>query len=230
MTKPSIEPLSASNGAALRLNPRRDFRDFAQEPFIPILPAEVPKLALHCPIVFGRAGQPELLAVFGVGGPRNLAISDTGEWLLPYVPARLRYAPLAPLPYQKTQEIPLGLDMGSCELVSGGGGVPLFNADGAPAAILADRMKLLQAVLEQRGAVSLMLTELQQAGVLVQRDVSIEEPDNTGILVSKLLVVEPMAVQALDDEKLGDWARRGILPLLYQHLLSLDLIERWVPY
>lgn len=229
MTKPSIEPLSASSGAALRLNPRRDYSDFAREPFIPILPAEVPKLALHCPIVFGRAGQPELLAVFGVGGPRNLAISDTGDWLLPYVPARLRYAPLAPLPAQKTQAIPLGLDMDSCELIAGEGGVPLFSTDGTPASILADRIKLLQAVLEQRAAVASMLTELQQAGVLVRRDVSLEEAGDTRILASKLLVAEPTAVQALGDEKLGDWARRGVLPLLYQQQLSLELIERWVP-
>ena len=66
---------------------------------------------------------------------------------------------------------------------------------------------------------------IAQSGILEDREISVGEGDEKKVLVNGFKVVSREKLNALSDDVLADWVRKGIITLIDAHLKSLDNIQ-----
>ena len=81
---------------------------------------------------------------------------------------------------------------------------------------------------EEAGArTQAFMKELEDAGLLMEGEVAIQQNDKPDqpYLYRGFKMVNQEKLKELDTEKLKAWHDNGLLPLIYAHLLSLDLMR-----
>jgi len=177
------------------------------------------------PVVFtSNEESPELISIVSLGNG-NLALNEEGKWIANYVPFSLRKYPftMASVKDNKDQRV-IMIDEDS-SLVSKSKGKQLFKKDSSQSELLENAIKFLSDNEKYVNMTSIIVAEIAKSGILEDRDISVGEGDEKKVLVNGFKIVDKEKLNALSDDVLASWARRGILTFIDSHLKSLDNIQ-----
>ena len=196
---------------------------------VPLTADEFVQAGRHFPIIFSSGENPLPLALMGLNEGVNTYFDDEGKLLdTVYVPAYIRRYPfiLARLS-NDSDELSLCFDPTAEAVGEFDEGEKLFNEDGSTTdqtkSILDFCEKFEQAGRRTRA----MTDELNKHGLLMEGEVAIERSEDPGkpYVYRGFRMVDQEKLRELDSETLTKWNKDGMLPLLYAHLASLDLMR-----
>lgn len=227
-------PLQSSEHADLRLLPVTDYSFARSELVAQIVIDEIADVAREYPIVFPK-GSALPVALMGVEKESNAYVGANGEWLASYVPAQLRHYPLAiarlpdaaqPAAAPGGSTVPdaperfvVLIDLDS-PLVSTKAGEPLFNAEGKPGPVAAQKMRLMEQMPGRARLTQRLVQAIEAAGLLTERAIRIRRAGEADRHVTGLRVIDESALNKLDDAVFNQLRASGAIPLVYASLLS----------
>jgi len=195
---------------------------------IPLTVEEFPLAQRHFPIVFSAGDNPVPLALMGLNEGVNVFFDEDGT---PrgdaYVPAYIRRYPylLARL-RPDAEEMSLCFDPSSEILGEFDEGEALFD-DNQPTEHTKSVLDFCEKFEEAGARTQAFVKELTDAGLLMEGEVAIQQndkPDNP-YLYRGFQMVNQEKLKEIEAGKLKTWNENGLLPLIYAHLMSLDLMR-----
>ncbi|GAO56240.1 MULTISPECIES: SapC family protein [unclassified Novosphingobium] len=194
---------------------------------VPLTVEEFPQAARHFPIVFSSGDNPVPLALMGLNEGVNVFVDSEGKVDQPvYLPAYARRYPflLAKLD-PSSEELSLCFDPSSGLIGEFEEGDALFNGD-QPSDATKAALEFCEQFEQAGMRTQAFIDELKKHNLLMDGEVSIQQTGLEQPFVYR-------GFQMVDQEKLretrGDvlrgWAQSGLLPLLYAHVFSLDLMS-----
>jgi hypothetical protein len=195
---------------------------------IPLTADEFGQAHRHFPIVFSVGDEPVPLALMGLNEGVNVFVDDEGRFLEQfYLPAYVRRYPflLARLD-PNSETMSLCFDPTSGLVHEDGDGAPLFDGE-EPAQVTKDLLQFCQNFEEAGMRTQQFVQELKQADLLMDGEVAITRPDDPEkpYIYRGFQMVNQEKLQELRGDKLRTWNQSGLLPLIYAHLYSLDLMR-----
>jgi hypothetical protein len=215
-----IEALNADRHADLGMVTPGSYAFAATSNAVPLSALEFPLAGKHYPIVFTATDPPTPVAVLGLQPGRNLFLDDGGAWISnTYVPAYVRRYPFILTTSQDGQKHALCVDMASA-LVARGATRPFFAA-GEPTEMTQNALKFCQSHHQQQEATRAFAVAIGEQDLLGDPNIEIKLPDERRVSLRGFRAIDEKKFNALPDELFLDWRRRGILALVYCHLISL---------
>lgn len=208
----------------LKISPLEDLNFAKSAAYIPILANEVAQVGAAFPVVFTAGETPEIMAIVSLGA-ESLAIREDGKWITSYVPSYLRKYPfsLASTKENPNQKVIL-IDEDS-SLFSKSKGRQLFKKDGEKSETLEHAINFLTSHDKQMSVTLNVAKLIAQSGILEEREISVGEGEEKKVLVNGFKVVNKEKLNALSDDILADWVRKGIMTMIDAHLKSLENIQ-----
>jgi ribosome assembly protein YihI (activator of Der GTPase) len=195
---------------------------------IPLTVDEFAQAQRHYPIVFSAGDNPVPLALMGLNEGINVFFDAEGTLVDDsYVPAYIRRYPflLARLK-PDSEEMSLCFDP-SCDVIGEfDEGEALFE-NGEPSAHTKSLLQFCEQ-FEQAGArTQAFMDELNKAGLLMDGEVAIQQNDKPDqpYVYRGFKMINQDKLRELATDKLKQWHEIGLLPLIYAHLFSLDLMR-----
>ncbi|MGG7055621.1 SapC family protein [Nitrosomonas sp. ANs5] len=218
--------LKAAEHGTLRVADTTDWRFAAGEMLLPVVYSEMADVAREYPLLFLR-GKPLVYALTGIEQGINAYVGSDGRWLATYVPARLRSYPFAltHMP-DKPGEFAIVLDADAPQLMQPGGHILFENSQPSP--YLQQRMALLKAMQQAEPVTQAMVKVIQEADILIERNIRINRPDGQTSQLTGLLVVDETKLNQMPHEAFARLRDKGVLPLIYAHLLSMANLRQGV--
>lgn len=222
--------LDADKHRHLRFSQNQPF-DFAREMvLIPVLSTEISRVAREMPIVFPKGeGVPQ--ALVGVSPGENLHVKDTGHWNGRYVPAHIRRYPflLSEIPQTEEQRASQGRQYAiqfdqAARHFENPNGHALLDEQGKPTKVLKKVQQVLMALQQDQLKTQQQVALLDQAGLLVERNITVTQSGENKAL-SGMRLVDEKAFSQLEPSKLGELRDSGALALVYAHFLSLSNLQ-----
>ena len=195
---------------------------------IPLTVEEFPQAARNFPIVFASGDNPVPLALMGLNEGVNVFVSDEGKIDQPvYLPAYARRYPflLAKLDPSK-DELSLCFDPTSNLIGDFEEGEALF--DGVEPAEATKNALAFCEQFEQAGQrTQAFIDELKKHDLLMEGEVAIQQ---TGVeqpfIYRGFQMVNQEKLRDMRGDVLRGWAQSGLLPLVYAHIFSLELMSQ----
>jgi hypothetical protein len=195
---------------------------------IPLTVEEFPHAQRDYPIVFSSGENPVPLALMGLNEGINVFFEDDGS---PrgdaYIPAYLRRYPflLARLK-PDAEEMSLCFDPSADILGDFKEGEKLFDGD-QPSEHTKGVLDFCQKFEEAGARTQAFVKELLDAELLMEGEVAIQQSDKPDqpYIYRGFMMVNQENLLKLDAEKIKNWNDIGLLPLIYAHLMSLDLMR-----
>ncbi len=208
----------------LKINPLEDLNFARQSAFVPVIASEVALVGAAFPVVFSADENPSLISLVSLGG-ESLAVNKEGKWITNYVPSFFRKYPfsLASTKENPNQKVIL-IDEDS-KLFSKTKGKQLFKKTGEQSETLEHAIKFLTSHEQQVTITKNVAKAIAASGILEDREISVGEGEEKKVLVNGFKVVDRDKLNALSDDILADWVRKGIISLIDAHLKSLDNIQ-----
>jgi len=175
-------------------------------------------------VVFTGDEKPSLVTLVGLGVD-NLAINQEGKWITSYVPAMLRKYPFHLAATQENLDNKVILIDEDSELFSKVSGTSLFNENGEAGESLENAKKFLVGFEQQAVSTAAIIATIVKADILEDREIAVGEGEDKKILVNGFKIIDTEKLYALSDDILADWARKGILRFIDEHVKSLAHIE-----
>jgi hypothetical protein len=182
----------------------------------------------HFPIVFSLGDQPVPLALFGLNEGVSVFFDDEGNALEDfYIPAYIRRYPymLARLD-PNSETMSLCFDPQSGLVDDSGDGNPLFDGE-EPSQTTKDLLDFCQKFEEAGMRTHQFMEELKAADLLMDGEVAIarnDDPDKPYVYRGFQMINQEKLVEVRGD-KLRSWNQSGLLPLIFAHLFSLDIMR-----
>ncbi len=212
------ETLTPARHADLRLRPGG--HGFAQDAnAIPLTIIEFGAAMRHYPVVFA-AGDGFPVAVLGLD--RGNAFVRGDAWAQnSYIPAYVRRYPFVFID-RSLDNFTLAIDRAAPHLVEGGeDGEPLF-ADGKPTDIITNILTFCRDFHGAHIQTDAFVEALLAQDLLVDRHADARLNSGQALLLRGFKIVDRAKFDALSDELILDWHRKGWLALIHFHFLSLD--------
>jgi hypothetical protein len=191
---------------------------------IPLTGPEMVRAQAYYPIVFGTGAKPPVLAVVGYRNNENLFIDANGQWRrIAYVPAYVRRYPFIFLSQTDEQRLILCVDEGAPQFQAEGGEHPLFDGDKASQST-EQALKFCAAFQADIDATQAFTGELVERNLLVENRAEAKLDDGRRFELTGFQMVPEERFNLLPDSVIVDWRKRGVLALLYAHLMSQ---HRW---
>jgi SapC protein len=223
-----LMPLNSRDHATWRARPVDKATWIGNQHAIPLTVEEFPMAARDLPIVFSAGDNPVPLALMGLNEGVNVFFDEEGA---PrgdaYIPAYIRRYPflLAKL-RPDVEEMSLCFDPSSNILGEFKEGEVLF-ADGQPSEHTKGVLDFCEKFEEAGARTQAFVKELTDADLLMDGEVAIQqnEKPEQPYVYRGFKMVNQDKLKELDAEKLKSWVENGLLPLIYAHLMSLDLMR-----
>jgi putative transposase len=208
----------------LKINPLENLFFAKETAFVPVTASEIALVGAAFPVVFSADENPSLIALVSLGG-NSLGINADGKWITSYVPSYFRKYPfsLASTKENPNQKVIL-IDEDS-SLFSKSKGKQLFKKDGDKSETLEHAIEFLTSHENQTIITMNVAKVIADSGILEDREISVGEGDEKKVLVNGFKVVDREKLNALSDDILADWVRKGIITFIDAHLKSLDNIQ-----
>ncbi|MFN3470113.1 MAG: SapC family protein [Novosphingobium sp.] len=195
---------------------------------IPLTAEEFPQAARHYPIIFASGDNPVPLALMGLNEGVNVFVDEAGKVTQPiYIPAYVRRYPflLAKL-NPSSEELSLCFDPTSGLLGESVEGVDLF-ADGQPSEATKSALGFCEQFEQAGQRTQAFIDELKKHDLLMEGEVAIQQEGHDQPFVYRgFQMVNQDKLREVRGDVLRGWAQSGLLPLLYAHLFSLELISQ----
>lgn len=231
-TANGLAPLSAQRHQDVRIKPMRDFAPYSQRHLMPLVAEEFPRAAGNFPVVFlYDEGQDSYnpYALMGLQEGVNGFVDAQGRWLAGYVPAYLRKEPfvLAQSPEgqqeQGQQQFVLCLNENS-PLVSQQEGQPLFDDQGQAGEVVDRARQLLQQLEQGRQRQQQLFAYLREKELIQPLNLQLTQGGQNQ-RIGGLYAVAEEAFNKLGNDDFLQLRQRGVLPLIYAHLFSLQRLQ-----
>ena len=222
-----LEPLSSETHRDWRIRQRETAPFLVGQHAVPVTVEEFPSVGRHFPIIFSTGDEPIPLALFGLNEGVNAYVGDDGRLTeAVYVPAYVRRYPfmLARL-RPDAQELSLCFDPTSDVVGAFDEGDPLF--DGAEARAATKEILKFNDMFEQAGQrTANFVRELKEYGLLMEGETTITEDGGDRPFVYRgFQMVNEEKLTSLRGDQLRKMAQSGMLPLVYAHLMSMQLMR-----
>jgi len=209
----------------LKISPTKDLFFAKETPFIPLLAYEAEKVGAAFPVVFSLGEKvSSLVALVSLGGD-SLAINEEGKWIAPYLPEYLKKYPFSLASTKESPEQGVILIDEASPLFSKTEGNPLFTESGEQSETLANTITFLTDY-ENKSLLSKEIAKvITDSGILDDREISVGEGEEKKVLVKGFGVVNRERLNALSDDVLAEWTRKGIITLIDAHIKSINNIQ-----
>lgn len=219
------EPLNPAAHSGKGLRQPDDFR-FAATSHAVVLHAEEFRMACaHYPIVFADDDSAVPIAVLGHGYGRNLFVDATGNWEAGlYIPAYVRRYPFVNGRGATDADVVLYIDVASdlvVDMAENPDAEPLF-VDAQPSERAKLALNLCVAFQTQAPVTSAFVDEVKSRDMLERRNVKVDMPGGAQRQLTGLRVISETAYNALPDDAVLEWRKRGWLSLVHWHWASMD--------
>ena len=223
-----LMPLNSRDHATWKSRPLDKATWLGNQHVIPLTVEEFPMASRDLPIVFSSGDNPVPLALMGLNEGINVFFDEDGT---PrgdaYIPAYIRRYPflLAKL-RPDADEMSLCFDPSADILGEFKEGEALFT-DGQPSEHTQGVLDFCERFEEAGARTQAFVKELMDAEMLMDGEVAIQQNDKPDqpYLYRGFKMVNQEKLKELDAEKIKAWHDNGILPLIYAHLMSLDLMR-----
>ncbi|KLI64070.1 SapC family protein [Aurantiacibacter marinus] len=201
----------------------------ASQHAIPLTVEEFPVAQRDYPIVFSSGERPVPLALMGLNEGVNVFFEEDGTPIgTPYVPAYVRRYPflLAKL-QQDSDNLSLCFDPSSGLVGDFEEGQPLFGEDKQPSEHCQALLQFCEKFEEAGNKTQLFMDELTKADLLMDGEISIQRRDKPDqpFTYRGFRMVNQEKLRELRGDQLRKWNENGLLPLIFAHLFSLDLMR-----
>lgn len=222
-----LVPLNREQHKNFRARPMTDASFMAKQHAIPLTVEEFPQAQRHFPIIFSVGDNPVPLALMGLNEGINIFMDEAGKMKQPvYIPAYVRRYPfmLAKIT-PDAQQLSLCFDPTSEVIGEYDEGDALFDGD-QPSEAVSGILKFCEQ-FEQAGArTGNFLGELKKYDLLMDGEVSIQQQGREQPFVYRgFQMVNEEKLRELRGDELRKMNQSGMLPLIYAHLFSLDLMR-----
>ena len=195
---------------------------------IPLTAEEFPQAARHYPIIFASGDNPVPLALMGLNEGVNVFVDETGKVTQPiYIPAYVRRYPflLAKL-NPSSEELSLCFDPSSGLLGDSHEGQDLF-IDSQPSEATKAALGFCEQFEQAGQRTQAFIDELKKHDLLMEGEVAIQQEGNDQPFIYRgFQMINQEKLREIRGDVLRGWAQSGLLPLLYAHLFSLELISQ----
>lgn len=229
MAKSEPVTLSVEKHGALRLKPLQDYRLFKHLHLVPVVFQEFYGLATEFPLVFVRnseTGEFIPVAMMGLSQGKNL-YCQTAQWEPVVLPSSFTLTPFSVQQLAENDaDTVIGIDEDS-PLLSESEGERLFDDEGNRSQLLQQRIDRVIEVTKQSLQARAVCAQLAEQKLLVTKPLKLQDnPQTPRYEVEGVYLIDEDALDKLDDEAFRALRSRGMLPIIYSHLTSLQQIRR----
>ena len=201
----------------------------ANQHALPLTVEEFPAAQRQFPIVFSAGDNPVPLALLGLNEGVNVFFSEDGSPIgQPYVPAYARRYPflLAKLD-NKSDSLSLCFDPTSDLVGEFSEGSPLFGEDKQPSEHCKQLLGYCEKFEEAGNKTQAFIQEVKKADLLMDGEVAIQRNDapDKPFIYRGFQMINQDKLREMRGDQLRKWNESGLLPLIYAHLFSLDLMR-----
>lgn len=222
-----LVPLSSGQHADWTITTQETAPFLANTHAVPVTVDEFVVAGRFYPIVFSAGAQSVPLALMGLNEGVNIFVDETGKLSKPvYVPAYVRRYPflLAKL-RPESDELSLCFDPTAPGLGTKGGGNALFEGD-QPSKTTTDILEFCRQFEEAGARTQAFMEELTKLDILMDGEVAIQMDGNENPYVYRgFRMVDEEKLRDLRGDSLRKISQSGMLPLLYAHLFSMQLMR-----
>lgn len=182
--------------------------------FVPVIVGEFVHVAAHYPVFFSKDAETGGFycgAMLGIDEGENLFLTE-GKPFETYRPLNLQRGPF----FTAGSDIAIDLDHPRV-----GGGQALFDADGQPSAYLKSIMNLFRDLKPGQEQTKVFVETLLGLKLIEPIDISLAFDDGSRRRLEDLYTVNQDALNALPDDKVVEFFRRGYLRAIYFMIASL---------
>jgi len=223
-----LVPLNSRDHAAWKSRSTDKANWLVGQHAVPLTVEEFPQAQRHFPIIFSTGEDSVPLALMGLNEGVNVFVDEEGKFLENvYVPAYARRYPfmLARLT-PEAEELSLCFDPTSDLIGDFEDGATLFDGD-QPSETTKGMLGFCEQ-FEQAGLRSAaFVKELDKHGLLIDGEVAIQQDgtDAPPFVYRGFRMVDQAKLQEVRGDVLRGWNQSGLLPLVFAHLFSLDLMR-----
>lgn len=222
-----LTPLNKNEHASWRSRTTDKAAWLVNQHAVPLTVEEFPLAHRHFPIVFTAGENSVPIALMGMNEGVNVFVSDEGK-VDPgvYVPAYARRYPfmLAKL-RPDADELSLCFDPTTDLIGAFDDGVALFDGE-EPSEACKDSLNFCEQfeIAGQKSAA--FVQELEKHGLLIDGELTLGSAEMEKPFVYQgFRMVDENKLKEIRGDVLRGWAQNGILPLVYAHLFSLELVR-----
>jgi len=213
----------------LKITESGDYARYKDQHLIPILAQDFFTLCAEFPVVFVKDGTGEQfvpVALMGLREGQNLYCQTT-EWKAQVVPVRFNNAPFSIVRMDaESDQLAILVDEES-SMLSETEGTPLFTEDGERSEYLEKKVEFLTKIVEQTVQTENICTLLTDRGLLATQQLQLQHrQDSPRYNIDGVYTVDEQKLNALSDEDFLDLRQKGVIPLIYAHLSSLQQLRR----
>ncbi|MGS0679612.1 SapC family protein [Shewanella sp. 125m-7] len=229
----NIVPLNSDNHLNLLISESQDYSRFADQNLIPVVFHEFHQLATEFPLVFvknSETGQFIPVAMMGIKNSLNL-YCQTSDWPAAVRPRGFNNAPLSLVKTSQDSDNVLVCIDTSSSLVTESNETAqrVFNDDKEQSEYLKKRTQALLEIAafnEQTNNICQLIAskELFTVKQLTVKLAQSQQPIN----IDGVYVIDEQTLNQLSNEEFLSLKEKGLLPLIYAHLLSLQQIPRLI--
>ena len=228
----TIEPLEARRHFNLGMKDAPDFSFARGTHIVPLTAVEFVQAARHYPIVFNADETATPVALVGIESRQNVFVEASGNWAEGcYVPAFIRRYPFILLKVSDDAgkpDIQLCIDRAAPHLTEEGG-KPLFDPEThAPTALLEKIGRFNADYHREQARTRRFIAACMQHDLFVPRSVDFETDSGEHLQIKGFMAIDQQRLQALPDDVVIDWWRKGYLPLALAHFSSLGNFGRLI--
>jgi SapC len=223
-----LVPLNSNEHGKYKSRPIDNANFMQDQHAIPLTVEEFVMASRHYPIIFSAGDNPVPLALMGMNEGVNVFMDDKGKFTNPvYLPAYIRRYPfmLARL-RPDADELSLCFDPTAESLGEfKKEGEALFDGT-EPSQVTKDILKFCED-FEQAGArTGAFVEELKKYELLMDGEVAIQQEGNENPFVYRgFQMVNEEKLRDMRGDELRKMSQSGMLPLIYSHLFSLQLVR-----
>lgn len=223
-----LVPLSSADHADWKMVTQDAAPFLVTQHAVPVTVDEFVTAGRFYPIIFSAGEQPVPLCLMAMNEGINTFVDDEGKLSGPtYVPAYVRRYPfmLARLNPQR-EELSLCVDPTAPGIGAGEEGLALFE-NGEATQATKDILQFCEQFERSGALTSQFMEELIKSDLLMDGEVSIQ-PDGEGsqpFIYRGFKMVDEAKLRDMRGDELRKLSQNGMLPLLYAHLFSLNLMS-----
>lgn len=166
------------------------------------------------------------VALMGLDAGENLFVGANGQWDASYIPAIIRRYPFALSKVAEADRYVVCVDEASA-LLSDTEGEPLFDAQGNPTNVINNVKRYLGELQQMDRMTSDFTRDLVQLNLLTPLNMRVNAANQVRNITG-CYVINEERLNNLSDASFAELRKKGYLPALYAHLISLSQIERLV--
>jgi len=193
---------------------------------VPLTVEEFPQAQRNFPIVFTTTDEPFPIALMGMNEGVNVYVDEDGTVNTPvYIPAYVRRYPfmLAKL-RPDADELSLCFDPTSDLVGELDEGQPLFDGTD-PSEVTKNTLKFCENFEIAGSKTAQFMAELKKHDLLMDGELNIDTGTGQPFTYRGFRMVNEEKLREVRGDVLRQWNQSGLLPLIYAHLFSLELVR-----